>query len=108
MVVLILVVIISIFKNEDCMYANRSGTFTYEEMNFKGRDFKTCMRKWEMFKKENNSDTVLYRMCKMNPLKFWNYFDYVSHPGYKLPYLSYDEMIRTRGEITNMSGFQDF
>src|SRR5690349_5526556 len=93
---------------EDCLYANANGSFTFEEMNLKGRDFDMCTRKWTEFKKNNKSDTILFRLCRINALKFWNYGDYLTHPAYRLPYLSYEVLMSRRGAVVNKSGYQDF
>jgi hypothetical protein len=92
----------------DCKYSNYNGSFTFEEMQFQSRDFAMCLRKFQEFKKQNNKDTILYRLCKTSVLKFWRYGDYLSDEKFKLPYMSWQEIEARRGPLLNKSGFQDF
>ena len=94
--------------NSDCRYSNYNGSFTFEEMQFQSRDFAMCLRKFQEFKKQNNKDTILYRLCKTDVLKFWRYGDYLSEEKFKLPYMSWKEIEARRGALTNKSAFQDF
>ena len=105
----IIMVIASLFiPGHDCSYSNYNSTFTFEDKNFNGRDFRMCKAKFEEFKKINRQDTVLYRVCKKNPIHFWRSNDPLVREKYKLPYLSWDEIAARRGAIQNKTGFQDF
>jgi hypothetical protein len=92
----------------DCSYSNRDGSFTFQEFQFNSRDFAMCQRKFQEFKKQNHTDTVLYRLCKSNYLKFWNYSDYFFDEKFRLPYKSWPEIEEIRGPIDHKTGFQDF
>jgi hypothetical protein len=94
--------------NIDCSYSNYNGSFTFEEMNFKERNFDMCLRKFEEFKKQNKQDTILYRLCKKNLFKFWNWGKYFSQKKFKLPYIAWQKINLRRGVLTAKSGFQDF
>jgi hypothetical protein len=94
-------------RNIDCSYSNSAGTFTFEEMNLKQRNFDMCKRKFAEFKKQN-ADTILYRLCKKNFLKFWNWSTYFFQEKFKLPYKSWKEIAERRGKVSAKSGFQDF
>ena len=80
----------------------------FQEMGFKSRDFQMCLRKFNEFKKQNSTDTVLYRLCKNNYLKFWKYHNYFFTDKFRLPYMNWSEIEARRGPLTNKSGFQDF
>jgi hypothetical protein len=91
----------------DCSYSNDNGSFTFEEMNSKERNFDMCRRKFEEFKKQG-SDTILYRLCEKNVLRFWNWGNYLFQEKFKLPYRSWKEIEMRRGAIVSKTGFQDF
>ena len=95
-------------QNHDCSYSNYNGTFTFEERNFQSRDFMMCLKKFDEFKKTNNSDTILYRICEKKGSHFWNYADYLFKEKYKLPYMDWKEIETRRGKLENKTGFQDF
>jgi hypothetical protein len=97
-----------VIGQEDLLYSNASGTFTFAEMNFTSRNYKMCMNKFHMFKAENKKDTVLYKLEPVNPLKFWRWGDYLTKEKYRLPYKHWEEIEARRGHVKNLSGFQDF
>lgn len=111
--IIIIIIVIAVVnvammgRNIDCSYSNSSGSFTFEEMNFKERNFDMCQRVLTEFKKEN-SDTVLYRLCSKNFLAFWNWGAYLYQKKFRLPYTSWAEIKAKRGPVRNKSGFQDF
>lgn len=75
------------FDHDDYRYSNIDGWFTYEEFQFKGRDFKMGQRRFEDFKEQCKcGDTILYKLNKNNFLKFWRYSDYLFRKKYHLPY----------------------
>lgn len=92
----------------NCEFSNGDGLFTYVEMNFKGDNFKECKRKFSEFKKRKLGDTVLYRLCPMNILHFWDYGQYLFSEKYRVPYKSWQEIKAKRKPVVNKSGFQDF
>jgi len=94
--------------NIDCKYSNYNGSFTFEEMNSKERNFDMATYKFMEFKKLKQGDTVLYRLCKINLLEFWNWGSYLFEEKFRLPYTSWSEIEARRGPVTLRSGFQDF
>jgi hypothetical protein len=97
-----------IFGSDDCQYSNAGGSFTYDEMSFNERDFAMGMRRFHDFKVMHPGDTVLYRLCSMNPLYIWKYGDYLFSTKYRLPYKSWKEIDIVRGTIHHRTNFQDF
>lgn len=109
LVLLTVVVLSNVFsQHHDCSYSNYKGSFTFEERNFQNRDFMMCLKKFDEFKKTNNSDTILYRICVKKGSHFWNYADYLFKEKYRLPYMNWEEIEVRRGELENKTGFQDF
>lgn len=94
-------------RDIDCSYSNASGTFTFGEMNFKERNFDMCKRTFAEFKKQN-SDTILYRLCRTNLLEFWNWGNYLFREKFRLPYRPWKKIELKRASIKAKSGFQDF
>jgi len=62
-----------LFGNDDCQYSNGNGSFTFQEANFNSRDYNNAKWKFAEYKKRYSTDTVLYRLCPMNPLSVWKY-----------------------------------
>jgi len=69
-------------------YETKNKEFQNIEVPWKGLKFNQIKSNFEVFKKNNpdTKDTVLYRNFKINPLKFWNWHDYLVHERYKLAY----------------------
>ena len=112
-VILVLVIVIvanavSLARNVNCNYSNYNGSFTFEEMNFHERNFDMCERKFSEFKKQSNADTALFRLCRKNIFKFWNWGNYMLREKFNLPYMSWQEIKSRRGMLAARSGFQDF
>ena len=112
-VILILVIVvgansISLITTINCNYSNYNGSFTFEEMTSKERNFEMCERKFTEFKKQNNTDTTLYRLCKKNIFEFWNWGTYMFSEKFSLPYMSWQTIASRRGMLSARSGFQDF
>ena len=93
---------------QDMRYSNYNGSFTFEEMNFFERHFEYCSNKFAKFKEKNHTDTILYRLDKIDFTKVWQYGRYLYEKRYHLPYMNWDEIKERRGELGNKSGFQDF
>jgi len=108
LIIVAIFIVASATSRVDCSYSNYNGTFTFEEMNSQERNFEMCERKFYEFKKENRQDTVLYRLCKKQFFRFWNWGNYLSQKKFSLPYKSWKEIQTRRGELTARSGFQDF
>src|SRR5690349_12037754 len=87
---------ISIFDHRDCNYSDYTGGFTFSEMNLMSRDYDMCLRNFKIYK-GRNPEAVLYRHCKVNLLKFWNYRQYLFEDKYKLPYIKWEEVSARRG-----------
>lgn len=112
--ILIAIVIINlpptkwIFGREDILYSNANGSFTYDEVNYTGRNFDLCMDNFQAFKSISKTDTVLYRITPINILKIWRLGDYLIDKRYKLPYKPWKEIETVRGPVVNKTGFQAF
>jgi hypothetical protein len=79
-----------LFGGYDCQFSNSDGSFTYAEDNFKGSDFSRCQRLFADFKQEKLGDTVLYRLCPMSVLHFWDYGFYLFLEKYRVPYRDWE------------------
>lgn len=97
-----------LMESDDCKYSNSSGSFTFAETNFGGYDYDLCVNRFTEYKRQFKSDTVLYRLTSIKPLRFWNFREYLFDQKYHLPYRSWESIDRIRGPIRNKSGFQDF
>lgn len=111
--VIILIVLVNLppikwLTGEDLLYSNATGTFTFDEVNYKGRNFELCMVNWYAFKSSVKKDTTLYRVTTINVLKFWHWADYLFKEKYRLPYKSWTEIDNIRGPIRNKTGWQNF
>ena len=95
-------------KTDDCRYSTGDGGFTFEEMNFMDADFRMCQNRFHEYKKNQIKDTILYRLCPMNALHFWDYGEYLFSKRYHLPFKSWQSIENIRGTITNKTGYQDF
>jgi len=93
--------------DRNCSYSNYNGSFTYREMRFKGRDLRTAKLLFDDFKKQDQTDTVLYRLCGKQFWKVWKYPQYLFSEKYQLPYLSWTDIERRRKNV-RLSVFQDF
>lgn len=47
---------------DDISYSTGNGSFTFDEFNTAGRNYKLCLRNFQTFKSLNSKDTVLYRI----------------------------------------------
>src|ERR1700743_1231711 len=95
-------------KTDACRYSTGDGGFTFEEMNFMDADFRMCQNRFQEYKKNQIKDTILYRLCPMNALHFWDYGEYLFSKRYHLPFKSWQSIENIRGTITNKTGYQDF
>ncbi|WP_297336602.1 hypothetical protein [Algoriphagus sp.] len=71
------------------LYQTPNAEFQFTSIPSKGRGINMMKEQFSNFKKENPhySDLTLYRTCKRNPLKFWNWHNYLTHKKYEFPYL---------------------
>lgn len=81
---------VQFFTLDGYHYRNADSSFSYTEYPGKGLDFETGQTRWERFKKLNrqNPNKTLYRTFRINPLKFWEWWQFIAHNGrYRLPYI---------------------
>lgn len=54
----------------------------------KGTDIKTMEERFDMFCDKNTQykKTELYRTFRRNPLKYWRWYEFLTHPRYKYEY----------------------
>jgi hypothetical protein len=97
-----------VFGRYDCQFSNSDGSFTYAEMNFKGSDFLRCKAMFTDFKAKKLGDTVLYRLCPMSVLHFWDYGFYLFLEKYRVPYRSWEEIEPRRKPGGKRTVFQYF
>ena len=96
------------FDHDDYRFSTNNGSFTFQEFQFKNRDFAMGRGRFLYFK--NNcrcNNTILYRLNKNNLLKFWRYGDYIFKKKYRLPYESWENIEARRGYIDHLQN-QDF
>lgn len=112
--IVLLVIIINLppakwlFGQDDLFYSNANGTFTFDEVNYTGRNYKLCLENFQAFKSINKKDTLLFRITPKNVLKFWRWGDYLTKEKYKLPYKPWTEIEAVRGPIGNRTAWQSF
>ncbi len=98
----------SIFGQEDVLYSNANGTFTFDEVNDNGRNYNLCIDNFEAFKEANKKDTLLYRITPKIIFKFWRWGEYLSNEKYTLPFKSWTEIKTVRGPIHYKTNWQAF
>ncbi|MEZ0483506.1 hypothetical protein [Fibrella aquatica] len=71
------------------LYVTRYGQWI-EEWEFFGWRYKDRITAFDKYCQHPyyKKDSVLYRVDAINPLKFWRWYDYTTHPRWKLPYNS--------------------
>lgn len=71
-------------KTPDFQFTSGSGGF---KSGSKYGSTQALFEGFEKYRKENPNDSILYRSSpQINPLKFWNWRDYLFEDVYKLPY----------------------
>ncbi|MBK9958066.1 MAG: hypothetical protein IPP11_05655 [Chitinophagaceae bacterium] len=87
-------------------YSNISGTYTKMENPFQGRIFGKYYKDAFILKKRNaygcvttlQSDTIVYRLFAINPLKFWRWGEYIFDWRYRcVPYTDWEAIKKKRG-----------
>lgn len=70
------------------VYETYDGKEQFVTMPGKGRDCKSMELVFVRYckKHETYTGTQLYRTFKINPLKYWRWYEFVTHPRYKYPY----------------------
>lgn len=88
-------------------YSNISGTYTVMEIPIQGRVYKEFSTKYFILDKSAleeckiphipQSDTIVYRLFAINPLKFWRWGEYIFDWRYRLPYTDWEAIKKKRG-----------
>lgn len=86
-------------------YSNQSGTYTALETPIQNRMYKKPpggrwiinAPNWYSCKAMPQTDTVVYRLFKINPLKFWRWGEYIFDWRYRMPYENWEEIEKRRG-----------
>ena len=88
-------------------YSNISGTFTVIEVPRQGIVYKEPPTKNFILDKAflegckapriPQSDTIVYRLFAINPLKFWRWGEYIFDWRYRLPYTDWEAIKKKRG-----------
>ncbi len=86
-------------------YSNISGTYTVLENPIQGRIFGRYYKDAFILNKRNaygcvallQSDTIVYRLFAINPLKFWRWGEYIFSWRYRLPYTDWEAIKKKRG-----------
>jgi hypothetical protein len=70
------------------LFQTEKAEFEFWTMPSKGRDIEMMELQFEDFKEQNpeHSDLELHRTFSRNPLKFWNWFDYLTNDRYQYKY----------------------
>ena len=97
-------------------YSNLSGSMTTYEILSQDRLLakESAFGKgdWSMLKSKypGTTDTLTYRLFKINPLKFWRWYEYIFNWRYKLPYTDWDQIKKRRGygNLKYANGLQEF
>jgi len=87
------------------MYSNKSGSFTGIENPIEGRLFRKPPGGKFIINSPNQyqcntipySDTIVYRLFTINPIKFWRWGEYIFDWRYRLPYSNWNEIEKKRG-----------
>lgn len=86
-------------------YSNISGTYTKMENPIQGRMYKRPPKGEFILNRPNfygcrvmpQSDTIVYRLFAINPLKFWRWSEYIFDWRYRLPYTNWEAIKQKRG-----------
>ncbi len=70
------------------LYQTENADFEFNTMPAKGRDIGMMERQFSHFKKTHPEfqELELHRTFKRNPLKFWNWYSYLTHEMYDYEY----------------------
>ena len=70
------------------LYQTENAEFEFNTMPSKGRDIGMMERQFSHFKKKNGEyqDLKLFRTFKRNPVKFWNWYSYLTSETYQYEY----------------------
>lgn len=67
-------------------YTSNTDEFKSIEIPWKGIEFENTLSSFKTYKEQNTNDTILYRNFSIQPLHFWNWYEYTTHKRYRLPY----------------------
>jgi len=74
-------------------FTTKNGEFYFDLYEAKGRDFAMMDRWWKNYKETKQpTDTIIYRTFKINPLKFWEWRQYLFSKKYRYPYINPEEI----------------
>lgn len=82
-------------------YQTENGEFEFTTMPAKGRDIGMMEGQFSHFKNNNPEfkELELHRTFKRNPLKFWNWYSYLTHEMYDYEYQSEVESNSGKGKF---------
>ncbi|MGQ0553481.1 MAG: hypothetical protein ACT4PU_09715 [Planctomycetota bacterium] len=68
-------------------YASSDGQFDDVEVQAKGRTFEYVVARFvEHKQRSGHGDLILFRSFQRDAWRFWNWYDYLTHPRWELPY----------------------
>ncbi len=74
-----------VFREGVYTFHSEDYSFAFKVITFKGRDFELMMKGFERSEAKANG-IKLCRDFMLNPLKFWNWYFYLTDPLCKIPY----------------------
>ncbi len=84
-------------------YSNTSGLITVKEYPvdriYINNVFKLEKGYWALYQKQftsNANDTIIFRLYKKSPFKFWRWYEYMYNWRYDMPYKDWDEIKKNR------------
>lgn len=82
-------------------YSTSDGEYTAYENSHSAPKFEGIQVKFLNYlkTKPNLSDTSLYRTFRINPFKFWQWKAYLTHPRFRQPYISRQEINNNRIDL---------
>jgi hypothetical protein len=97
-------------------YSNLAGTLTRYEVLSQNRiisqEYVRDIGSSERFRNQypGTNDTTIYRLFKINPLKFWRWGEYIFNWRYRLPYTDWKKIEARRGHgiLKYSNSFQEF
>lgn len=83
------------------LYQTENAEFEFTTMPSKGRDVAMLERQFSHFKKENPeyNELQLFRTFKRNPLKFWNWYYYLTGDMFQYEYMNEVESKSRKGKL---------
>lgn len=79
--------LLEMFFSYEYIYVSDDLVFIESEIKSKGRNYDEVLRWFDYYKKEcKQPDAIVYRAFRINPLKFWLWWEFLTHPKFRLPY----------------------